>query len=160
MKTDYFYKVVAALLSLLAVAAVVIGIQALQSLGNARVVVEWSTASELDTAGFNLYRSESQTGPFEKVNQDLIPAAPDPLTGGEYSYTDHTVKSGFTYYYELEDVELSGSTSRHGPIAVKATSGGWLQLILAAFLVVTAGFGFWMLFSQRRSQVRKNANEI
>ncbi|NIN65277.1 MAG: hypothetical protein GTO63_11385, partial [Anaerolineae bacterium] len=46
------------------------------------VIVEWTTESEIDLAGFNLYRSERPDGPYVKVNEALIPASPDPLTGG------------------------------------------------------------------------------
>ena len=84
------------------------------------VVVEWTTESEVDLAGFNLYRSESPDGPYVKVNATLIPGALDPLLGGKYAYTDTNVVAGHTYYYKLEDVELDGTTTLHGPIEVVA----------------------------------------
>ena len=34
----------------------------------ATVIVEWTTASELNTAGFNLYRRDSPDGPFTRLN--------------------------------------------------------------------------------------------
>ena len=41
----------------------------------APVRVEWSTETEMNTAGFNLYRGESADGPFDvKVNDQLIPS--------------------------------------------------------------------------------------
>jgi hypothetical protein len=82
--------------------------------------VEWTTESEVDVAGFNLYRSESPDGPYVKVNPALIPGASDPLLGGKYVYTDTNVVVGQTYYYKLEDVELDGVTTLHGPIEVVA----------------------------------------
>ncbi len=84
------------------------------------VVVEWTTESEVDMAGFNLYRSDSPAGPYVKVNATLIPGALDPLLGGKYAYTDTNVVAGRTYYYKLEDVELDGTTTLHGPIEVVA----------------------------------------
>jgi hypothetical protein len=89
-----------------------------------RVVVEWTTASEINTSGFNLYRSERAEGPYVKINAQVIPASTDPLVGGQYRFEDVTVTAGQTYYYELEDVELDGASTRHGPIVVTA-SGGW-----------------------------------
>ena len=86
------------------------------------VIVEWTTESEVNLAGFNIYRSESPDGPYVKVNDTLIPAAPDPIAGGSYSYTDATAEPGVTYYYQLEDVELDGKATMHGPIV--AVSGG------------------------------------
>jgi hypothetical protein len=85
--------------------------------------VEWTTESEVETAGFNLYRSDSSEGPYVKVNPALIPGSSDPLLGGRYVYTDTNVVAGRTYYYKLEDVELDGTTTLHGPIEVVAEEG-------------------------------------
>ena len=87
---------------------------------SAAVFVEWTTETEVETAGFNLYRSESPAGPYVKVNPALIPGASDPLLGGRYVYTDTNVIAGRTYYYKLEDVELDGVITLHGPIEVVA----------------------------------------
>ena len=86
------------------------------------VIVEWATESEVNLAGFNIYRSESPDGPYVKLNDTLIPASPDPIAGGSYSYSDATAEPGVTYYYQLEDVELDGKGTMHGPIV--AVGGG------------------------------------
>ncbi|MGB8643721.1 MAG: hypothetical protein WCF84_00655 [Anaerolineae bacterium] len=83
------------------------------------VSLQWATASEINTAGFNVYRSEKQEGPYVRVNADLIPAAANAVTGNSYTYEDKTVLPGRTYYYELEDVALNGTGTRH-PAAVVA----------------------------------------
>ena len=88
------------------------------------VVVEWTTETEVDTAGFNLYRSDSPDGSYIKINHDLIPGSSDPLLGAKYVYTDTNVVAGRTYYYKLEDVELDGTTTIHGPIEVVADATG------------------------------------
>jgi hypothetical protein len=93
----------------------------------ARIVVQWTTATEINTAGFNVYRAERAEGPYTKINAQLIPAS-DALTGGKYQYEDTTVVAGRTYYYLLEDVEYGGATARHGPIVITA-SGGWEQSV-------------------------------
>jgi hypothetical protein len=85
-----------------------------------RILVEWKTASELDTAGFNLFRGESPDGPFIQLNDAIISASPDPVIGGAYRYEDTGVFAGKTYYYQLEDVELNGTRTRHGPISIAA----------------------------------------
>ena len=84
------------------------------------VLVEWTTESEVNTAGFNVYRSESAEGPYVKINRELIPSSPDPILGGHYAYTDTDVMPGRVYFYQLEDVELDGTSTRHGPIEVVA----------------------------------------
>ena len=49
------------------------------------IIVRWSTESEVNTAGFNVYRSGSENGPWAKLNTQLIPGSPDPLRGGAMS---------------------------------------------------------------------------
>lgn len=114
------------------------------------VVVEWTTASELSTAGFNLYRSDFADGTYIKINTELIPASPDPLTGGKYSYIDDQIRAGAMYYYELEDVEFDGSTSRYGPIEVEAKRGGTLDLLLAMILLILGIFGLFLVLRRRK----------
>ncbi|MDX1435168.1 MAG: hypothetical protein R3335_00060 [Anaerolineales bacterium] len=98
------------------------------------VEIKWSTGSEVGTAGFNLYRAEDPQGQTEKINDALIPGAPDPLRGADYSYTDENVVAGATYYYLVEEIETDGSVNQHGPIVVTAQSGGWLQVLALAVL--------------------------
>ena len=113
------------------------------------VIVEWTTESEVNLAGFNVYRSESPDGPYVKINESLIPASPDPISGGSYSHTDTAAEAGVTYYYKLEDVELDGRATMHGPITVVAEgnvvsrvsqAGVLIALLAAAVLVGSAIF--------------------
>ena len=83
-----------------------------------RVVVEWETASELDSLGFHLYRSTSAEGPFERLTAQPVPGLGTSSVGASYRYVDEGVATAKTYYYELEDLETTGGTERHGPIAV------------------------------------------
>jgi hypothetical protein len=110
------------------------------------VTVEWGTASELNTAGFNLYRSDSQAGPFTRLNAEMIPASPDPLVGGSYIYTDTNVTVGYTYYYQLEEVETSGSSSTQGIVQVTAGGGLSVPILITCLAVVFAIIGLlWRL---------------
>ncbi|MFZ6030357.1 MAG: hypothetical protein ACOYYS_21825 [Chloroflexota bacterium] len=108
----------------------------------ASVVVEWSTASELDTVGFNVYRSEVPDNAGQRVNEQLIPAVADSLTGGEYQFVDTTVVPGRTYYYWLEDVDASGNVNRNGPIEAQAASGAVIEWLLMAALLAVLGWGW------------------
>lgn len=98
------------------------------------VTVEWSTASELNTAGFNVLRSENPNGPFTRLNAEVIPASPDPLVGGSYVYTDTNVTPGQTYTYQLEEVEFGGGTAPQGTVIVTAQ-----QSIDPIFIVAAIG---------------------
>lgn len=100
----------------------------------APVRIEWRTETEINTAGFNLYRGESPDGPFDvKVNEQLIPPSADPLTGKSYVYVDRTAQVGVTYYYQLQEVEKNGRVNTYGPISVRAGGfTGWHALVLVA----------------------------
>ncbi len=76
------------------------------------IVIRWSTETEVNTAGFNVWRSLNEDGPWEKINPRLIPGSPDPLRGGSYVFTDTQVIAGVAYWYELEEVELNGQATR------------------------------------------------
>ena len=106
--------------------------------------IQWSTASEVDTAGFNIYRSESPDGPWVKINDELIPPSDDPLSGGEYTFTDPDAAPGKTYYYQLEEVEYSGKSTRFPPVKQQARSGipAWPWWVAGAVVAVAAG---WLL---------------
>jgi hypothetical protein len=131
--------------------ALIVGVLAWQEFTSAEVVVEWTTANELSTVGFNLYRSDDTDENYEKVNSQLIPASPDPLTGGSYSYPDAQVNAGKTYYYQLEEVEADGSTTRYGPIEVQARRGGSLELAISISTLVIGVFIIFRLVRSRKS---------
>jgi hypothetical protein len=114
------------------------------------VVIEWSTASEINTVGFNLYRSESREGPSVKINHDVIPTSSDPLTGGNYSYTDNTVQLGHIYYYWLEDLDSNGLSNRNGPIEVKSESGNKYYALLVTASVGVLIIGIISIMLPRR----------
>ena len=78
----------------------------------------WETASEFNSAGFNIYRSEVEDGEYVRINEELIPAKGSEGGGAGYSYTDTEVVTGMTYYYKLESVDLTGSSTWHGPISI------------------------------------------
>ena len=81
-----------------------------------QVVVTWETAVEIDTLGFNLWRSETRDGSYDQVNDALIPAAsPGGVWGGSYTYTDSDVTPGRTYYYKLHEIEAGGVSNWYGP---------------------------------------------
>jgi hypothetical protein len=83
---------------------------------NSAIILAWSSASEIDTAGFNLYRAESQNGSYMKINASLIPAEGSAAEGAAYEFVDKEVKNRKTYYYKLEDIDLNGVSTLHGPV--------------------------------------------
>lgn len=85
-----------------------------------RVVLAWETATEVDNAGFNLYRATEPGGPWTQINPELIPAEGGILTGASYRYVD-TPGAG-TFFYRLEDIDFNGVSTFHGPVRVQVQS--------------------------------------
>jgi hypothetical protein len=81
-----------------------------------KVILQWSTEAEIDNAGFNLYRSETEDGQYLKINDSLIPSQGSTTEGALYELIDKDVKNRKTYYYKLEDVDLNGSGTLNGPV--------------------------------------------
>ena len=81
------------------------------------ILVEWETAIEIDTLGFNVWRSETRDSGYVRVNDTLIPSAsPGSVWGSAYSYVDSDVTPGTTYY-KLEELEVSGGRNWYGPVS-------------------------------------------
>ena len=85
--------------------------------GSGKVTLIWITASEIDTAGFNIYRSTEENGAYEKINSALIKATGSAGAGAAYRFVDSAVKNRKTYWYKLEDIDLSGKATMHGPVS-------------------------------------------
>ena len=79
--------------------------------------LEWETATELENVGFNLYRSTEVGSEYVKINDTLIPSqSPGSTFGAVYTWLDEDIPPGRTYFYKLEDVSISGSSTLHGPL--------------------------------------------
>jgi murein DD-endopeptidase MepM/ murein hydrolase activator NlpD len=82
-----------------------------------KIIFAWTTESETNNAGFNIYRSESNDGKYTRINTALIPAKGSATQGASYEFTDTDVQNRKTYYYKLEDVDSHGISTFHGPVA-------------------------------------------
>ena len=102
--------------------------------GDREVTLIWRTESEDNTAGFNIYRGivrgkfglgRSDAPEMEKINDALIPATGSISSGADYTFIDENVKNGFTYIYQLEDVDNGGAVAtKHEPVTVRPS---WFQ---------------------------------
>jgi hypothetical protein len=78
--------------------------------------VRWSTASELDNFGFDVYRATRADGPFERLTKDPIAGAVTSDVVHAYSYVDETIDPHQTYFYYVESITLSGVRERFTPV--------------------------------------------
>ena len=95
-------------------AGLVLLYQAIHLYQNPSIIIEWSTASELEVAGFNILRADNPDGPFAQINDALVPSSGD-----------------------------SGTVVVHGPIEAKAQRGGIAEAALAAALLVGSALLFF-----------------
>jgi hypothetical protein len=86
-----------------------------QAVGD-HILLTWETVTEVNNAGFNLYRSTTPAGSSSLLA--FVPSqAPGSTAGASYTYADHDVLPGNTTYYWLEDIEFGGAGSLHGPVS-------------------------------------------
>jgi hypothetical protein len=89
-----------------------------------QAVLDWETASEVDTAGFYVYRRSAGDGDFVQINKGLLPAVVGSPQGGTYRYTDTTYASGKTCTYRLVEIETSGKRNICGDCTLNTASAG------------------------------------
>ena len=90
------------------------------SSADSRIILTWSTTSELNQVGFDLYRATSETGTYYKVNPTAIPSNSNEGSGASYSYTD--IPGGSTFYYTLQSANGYGAITKQGPVNADARS--------------------------------------
>jgi hypothetical protein len=79
-----------------------------------KVEITWETATEQQTAGFNLYRGNNPDGEFVLINENkMIASQGSPVSGARYTYIDDNVDAGEKYFYILEEVEFDSTKNRY-----------------------------------------------
>lgn len=71
------------------------------------IFLKWETSSEIDNAGFNIYRGINNRRLFQKINDKLIPGAGNTTEKQSYIFKDNQVIEGYKYFYKIEDVSFS-----------------------------------------------------
>jgi hypothetical protein len=124
-----------------------------------KIIFTWETASEVDTAGFIIHRSDSADGPFFPITGTPVLAQGDPLVGDQYEYVDTNVIWGRRYFYKLEEVERSGAHNMYPKVAEGIAGVGWPWALGAgALLAIVGGVEVWYLdpFHSRPAAVKQD----
>ena len=83
--------------------------------------VMWTTQSESNNSGWNLYRSN--TFDIEEgiqINENMVMGQGTTTEPTHYVYSDEgNISEGETYYYWIESVDQGGITDLYGPVAVR-----------------------------------------
>ena len=83
-------------------------------------IICWTTQSETNVLGWNVYRSETDIlEEAIQTNTEIITGAGTTSELTEYTYEDmNEVTANTEYCYWLESIEYSGSTDNYGPISL------------------------------------------
>ncbi len=96
--------------------------------GNNRAYLQWTTQSEVNNLGFEVYRSLNKEGEYQLIasyqNYENLRGAGNSNTPHQYAFTDANVSNGITYYYKLADVTMNGQRHFHGPVSVIPNKNG------------------------------------
>ena len=86
---------------------------------DAGVTLKWTTESEIDNAGFYIYRSETKNGEFKVVNPTLIQGAGTTSERNTYTWKDTTAKPNIAYYYRIEDISHAGERKQLATVRLR-----------------------------------------
>lgn len=78
--------------------------------------LKWTTASEVDNFGFDIYRGLSKDGPFERITDEPLPGAGTTDEPQSYVYVDDEIDPTLDYYYYIESISLGGIREVFSPI--------------------------------------------
>jgi hypothetical protein len=85
-----------------------------------RVKLIWITESEMDNLGFILERSLKKNEEYIQIasyeSMESLKGAGNSSAKKIYTFLDHSVFNGLTYWYRLIDVSVNGIETYHGPI--------------------------------------------
>ena len=78
--------------------------------------LKWTTASEVENFGFDIFRSTSEDGTFECMTLEPLAGAGTVDEPQSYVWHDTTIEPGVDYYYYIESISLAGVRERFSPI--------------------------------------------
>jgi hypothetical protein len=81
------------------------------------IMLEWVTQSETNVSGYYLFRNNANDlYSAERINAFV--GATNTSQETSYVFTDREANAGYTYYYWLQHIEMSGESEFHGPVSV------------------------------------------
>ena len=81
-----------------------------------RNTIRWTTASEVDSFGFDVFRGELEEGPFERLNAKPIAGAGTSDESHSYAFVDDTIDPTKEYFYYVESISIDGVRERFTPV--------------------------------------------
>jgi len=72
----------------------------------------WTTASESDTFGYDVYRGDSENGKFTRISKKPILGHGTTSETNKYEFVDDTIDPCKEYYYYVEEITNGGARSK------------------------------------------------
>ena len=76
----------------------------------------WTLASQQDTFGFDVYRADTEEGPFTRVTPKPVLGAGTTDETHKYEFRDDTIDPCKAYWYYVEEISTSGGRSKFTPV--------------------------------------------
>lgn len=93
-----------------------------------RVILNWTTESEINNLGFEIWRCTEENGQYHILssyqNNPGLEGQGNSSLKHDYTYIDDGVVSGQTYWYKLYDVDYNGDRAEHGPLSIVMNENG------------------------------------
>jgi hypothetical protein len=78
--------------------------------------LKWSTASEVENFGYDVYRADKEDGPWVRINAKPIPGAGTLDEPSYYQYVDTDIDPTRPYFYYVESISLKGMREKFTPV--------------------------------------------
>lgn len=76
----------------------------------------WTTASEENNFGYDVFRADSEKGPFVKLTKTPILGNGTTLETHNYEFADDTIDPCRDYWYYVESIATDGSREKFTPV--------------------------------------------
>jgi hypothetical protein len=83
-----------------------------------KVILKWQTESEVDCAGFNVWRCETGDTIYSKISRNLIPGSGSSSDRHYYTYSDREVENDKEYSYRIEEIDIYANSTFYGPVTI------------------------------------------
>ena len=78
--------------------------------------IRWSTASEVENFGFDIYRGDEEEGPFIRLTEKPMPGAGTTDLPSKYVFEDDSIEEGKAYWYYVESIAMDGEREKFSPV--------------------------------------------
>ncbi len=75
----------------------------------------WTTASEQNSFGFDVYRGDSEKGEFKKLTKEPIGGAGSSDETHQYEFRDDSIDPCRDYWYYVESISTNGTREKFTP---------------------------------------------